>query len=197
MGKKIFLDIGAGNHPAFEFQEKHNPHFSIVFDITHEKVAQSFKRQASLGVESGGVAGDARELPFKADSVDKIYLADVLNSPVREYSSDKPRQEGVQVINIELAGLEASQRDEAENHFTEAGDRQVFVILDDIIKEAKRVLKPGGELEIRERFDITHREPYNYILKRLQQDPGLKLKKQPVQGDSAYLYIFKKNVLKK
>lgn len=96
------------------------------------------------GVKGEVVHADAQKLPFLDNSIDVVFIANVISGHVK---------------NDQIRGFEASQR-------------RILREKQNIIKEIKRVLQIGGFLVIEEEFspDVSGEAAWSNIIENLQQD---------------------------
>lgn len=108
------------------------------------QIKEMLDKRLPDGVKGEVVHADAQKLPFSDNSLDVVFMANVISGHVK---------------NDQMGGVEATQR-------------QILREKQNLIKEIKRVLRTGGSLIIEEEFppDISGITAWNKVIEELQQD---------------------------
>ena len=108
------------------------------------QIKEMLDKRLPDGVRGEVVHADAQKLPFSDNSLDIVFMANVISGHVK---------------NDQMGGVEATQR-------------RILREKENLIKEIKRVLQIGGALIIEEEFtpDVSGTAAWNKVIGDLQQD---------------------------
>lgn len=123
-------------HWAMRDKSGNRSHLTQIKEMLDERLPD--------GVKGEVVYADAQKLPFSDDSLDIVFMANVISGHVK---------------NDQMRGFEATQR-------------RILREKQNLIKEIKRVLRTGGSLIIEEEFsaDVSGIATCNKVIEDLQQD---------------------------
>lgn len=114
--------------------------FEGKLDSHLKSLKESLDKQLPKGAKGEVLHADGQKLPFEDGSVDVIFMANVLGGHVKD---DK------------MLGFEASQK-------------RIFREKENLIKEARRVLRVGGKLIIEEEYAPA--ESVNFVWDKIMKD---------------------------
>lgn len=130
-----------------------------------ERLKKDFSRVLPDGVKGEIIYGDGTKLPFDDESVDFVFMANVLSGHIKK---DKRMR----------AGLPVSKKVMSEKL--------------GILSEAKRVLKMGGRVVIEEEYAESYKKIREKIIKILRKDNNWELKEHDSE-DQLIIELIKKN----
>lgn len=192
--KKVVIEIGVGSTPHFDNQVLGKKLFSkddtyVAFDITQARL-EGLKANSSLANETEGstvglVRGDALFLPFANESADTIILPDILNATIVTTINKEKDYDTFRYYRKKDFLLSPSKKAVLDNS------------LQRIVDESVRVLRPGGQLVLIQRYgDENKTSDESPYLKTVKYIEG-KLEQQSFEVIPVYHIRLKKTVFKK